>query len=379
MERARANPVRWLFDSRHGPADRLIPRWIFLRALGLIYFSAFYSLLFQIRGLMGPQGVLPAQQYLAAVARALGSTRFWYAPSLFWISAGSAMLMATMIVGLAASVAAFLNVWPRLSLFICFVCFLSFVSATNVWSNYQSDGMLLEAGFLALFFAPPGVLPGWGAGHPPSRASLFLLQWEWFRIYFESGMVKLLSGDEQWRNFTAMDEYYQNGPLPTWIGWYVEHLPHWFHAASVVGTLVLELGLVFMLFFPRRIRILCFFIVTPWEAGVILTANYTFLNYLVLSLGFLLLDDKFLRRFVPARFRLPEPVATFNCRAAKSSHLFRSFQPVTRRPRRPRATWLTDLVPGPACALDWPPTSAPSASPFQWSCFPGSPTTRRWR
>ena len=76
---------------------------------------------------------------------------------------------------------------------------------------------------------------GLGAEHPPSRASLLLLQWEWFRIYFESGIVKLLSGDPQWRNFTAMDEYYQNGPLPTWIGWYAEHLPHWFHAASAVG------------------------------------------------------------------------------------------------------------------------------------------------
>ena len=122
--------------------------------------------------------------------------------------------------------------------------------------------------------------------------SWFLLQWEWFRIYFESGMVKLVSGDLQWRNFTAMDEYYQNGPLPTWIGWYVEHLPHWFHAATVGGTLALELGLVFMMFFPRRVRLILFFIVTPWEIGVILTANYAFLNYLVLSLGFLLLDDK---------------------------------------------------------------------------------------
>jgi len=126
-------------------------------------------------------------------------------------------------------------------------------------------------------------------------------------------MVKLASGDPQWRNFTAMDEYYQNGPLPTWIGWYAEHLPHRFHAATVAGTLGLELGLVFMMFFPRRVRLICFFIVTPWEIGVILTANYTFLNYLVLSLGFLLLDDKFLLRFVPARFRpherepIPEP------------------------------------------------------------------------
>ncbi len=57
---------------------------------------------------------------------------------------------------------------------------------------------------------------------------------------------------------------------------------------------------MFMMFFPRRVRLILFFIVTPWEIGVILTANYAFLNYLVLSLGFLLLDDKFLLRFVPA-------------------------------------------------------------------------------
>ena len=94
-----------------------------------------------------------------------------------------------------------------------------------------------------------------------------------------------MSGDPEWRNFTAMDEYYQNGPLPTWIGWYVQHLPHWFHAATVWATLALELGIVWMLFLPRRWRIVCFFIVTPWQIGVILTANYTFLNYLVLVLG----------------------------------------------------------------------------------------------
>ena len=140
---------------------------------------------------------------------------------------------------------------------------------------------------------------GLGLASPPSRASLFLLQWEWFRIYFESGVAKIAGGDPEWRHFTAMDEYYQNGPLPTWIGWYVQHLPHWFHASSVFATLVLELALVWMLFLPRRWRIVCFFIVTPWELGIILTANYTFLNYLVLTLGFLLLDDRFLLRFLP--------------------------------------------------------------------------------
>ncbi|MFZ1015668.1 MAG: lipase maturation factor family protein [Terracidiphilus sp.] len=303
------NVLRWLFDGRRGPADKLIPRWIFLRALALIYFSAFYSLLFQIKGLIGPRGILPAGQYLAAVGRSLdGDLKYWYAPSVFWFSSSDRMLMTATWVGLIAAVIAFLNVWPRLSFFVCWVCFLAFVASSSEFSSYQSDGMLLEAGFLALFFVPRGLMPGWGAQWLPPRASLWLLQWEWFRIYFESGMVKLLSGDEQWRHLTAMDEYYQNGPLPTWIGWYAEHLPHWFQAATALGTLVMELGIVLMLFFPRRVRLICFLIVTPWEIGVIVTANYTFLNYLVLALGFLLLDDRTLRRLVPVRWRPEEPV-----------------------------------------------------------------------
>ncbi len=303
MEWAPASAVRWLFDSEYGASDRLIPRWILLRALGCIYFSAFFSLVFQIRGLIGPEGILPASEYLQAVAHSFGHfSRLWFAPTLLWFSSGSPMLTALCWVGMVASLLAVFNVWPRGMLVICFACFLSFVSAAEDFSGYQSDGMLLEAGFVALFFAPLGFRPGWGAVRPPSRASLFLLQWEWFRIYFESGVVKIASGDPEWRRMTAMDEYYQNGPLPTWIGWYVQHLPHWFHAATTYATLALELGLVWMLFLPRRWRIVCFFIVMPWQIGIILTANYTFLNYLVLALCFLLLDDRFLFHFFPRRW-----------------------------------------------------------------------------
>jgi lipase maturation factor 1 len=289
-----------LFSSEQGAADRLIPRWIVLRALGLIYCSAFVSLLFQIRGLIGPAGILPADRYLEAVAQSFGPwVRVWFAPTLLWLGSGSHMVMALCWAGLAASLLLTINLWPRAMLLVCFVCFLSFVSAAQDFSGYQSDGMLLEAGFVALFFAPPGWRPGLGYNHPPSRASLFLLQWEWFRIYFESGLVKLLSGDTEWRHLTAMDEYYQNGPLPTWVGWYIQHLPHWFHWATAFSTLALELVIVWMLFLPRRWRVICFLIVTPWELGVIFTANYTFLNYLVLALGFLLLDDRFFSRWIP--------------------------------------------------------------------------------
>jgi lipase maturation factor 1 len=305
MDWTPSSVIRWLFDSRKGPSDRFLTRWIFLRSLGVIYFSAFFSLVFQIRGLIGPEGILPASEYLKNVAEHVGYARYWYVPSIFWFSSGGHMLTSLCWAGMAAAVLLVFNIWPRGMLAICFVCFLSFVSAAGDFSGYQSDGMLLEAGFLSLFLAGGGFRPGFGESRPPVRAAFYLLLWEWFRIYFESGVAKIAGGDPEWRNFTAMDDYYQNGPLPTWIGWYVQHLPHWFHAGTAALTLALELVLIWAALLPRRFRITLFFVVTPWQIGIILTANYTFLNYLVLVLGFLLLDDRFLKRFFPAKWSKP--------------------------------------------------------------------------
>src|SRR5215813_6950345 len=86
--------IWWLLDGARGSSGRLVARWIFLRALGVIYFSAFYSLARQILGLIGPAGILPASEYLQAVARSAGHARFWYAPTLLWFSGGSPALMA---------------------------------------------------------------------------------------------------------------------------------------------------------------------------------------------------------------------------------------------------------------------------------------------
>src|SRR5258708_6461228 len=129
--------------------------------------------------------------------------RVCYAPTLLWISSGNHMLMALVWGGLIPSGLLVVNVGPGGMLVGGFLCFLSFVGAAQDFSGYQSDGMLLEAGFISLFLAPPGLWPGWGARRAPRRAAMFLLLWEWFRIYFESGAVKLLSHDPTWRNLTA--------------------------------------------------------------------------------------------------------------------------------------------------------------------------------
>ncbi len=186
-------------------------------------FSArpFYSLLFQICGLSGPDRILPAGVYLDSVRQALGVEAFWYAPTLLWLDSGPVALSLLCWAGLVASALLVLNIWPRGMTAICLVTYLSFIAAAQDFASYQSDGMLLAAVFPCLFFAPRGLRPGLGEDHPPSWASLFMLQWLWFLIYFESGFVKMASHDQDWRNLTALDHYYENGPLPNWIGWYV--------------------------------------------------------------------------------------------------------------------------------------------------------------
>src|SRR5262245_18634487 len=257
-------------------------RWIWLRALGLIFFSAFYSLLFQIHGLIGTKGILPAREYLAALRNVVGWKAYWLAPTLLWMSSNDWMLDVIVWLGIAASVAITVNFFPRLSIAVAFVCFLSFIGAAQDFASYQSDGMLLEAALLSLFLGRKD--------RPPMRAAVFMLQWEWFRIYFESGVVKILSGEPQWRNLTAMDKYYENGPLPTWIGWYVQQWPHSFHAATAACTLIVDLLVAWLVFLPKKSRLIALCITTPLQIGIILTANYAFLNYLVLALGIWLLE-----------------------------------------------------------------------------------------
>src|SRR5437016_4393841 len=157
-------------------------RWIWLRALGLIFFSAFYSLLFQIHGLIGPRGILPAGDYLRAIREATGAKAYWLAPTLLWISASDRMLDVIVWVGIAASVALLVNLFPRIAIAVAGICFLSFIGAAQEFASYQSDGMLLEAALLSLFLGRKD--------RRPSRAAVFMLQWEWFRIDFESGVVK---------------------------------------------------------------------------------------------------------------------------------------------------------------------------------------------
>jgi len=85
------------------PEGYVLARWVLLRGLAVVFFSAFYSFAYQIDGLIGPNGILPANAYLKLVHRYLEAPAcYLQVPTLFhWLGARTNALNAVVAVGLA--------------------------------------------------------------------------------------------------------------------------------------------------------------------------------------------------------------------------------------------------------------------------------------
>lgn len=273
----------------HPPAWRTTS-WLFLRLLGLVYLGAFVSFGMQITGLIGSDGILPVSTLLAAVESQLGHAGYWLAPTVFWFSAGDAVLTGVCSAGALFAVLIVLNrfAWP--ALFGAYVLYLSLVVAGQTFMAFQWDLLLLEAGVLALFLR---------GGHP---VTVWLFRWLVFRFFFLGGMVKLLSGDPSWDSLTALDFHFETQPLPTLLAWYAHHLPQPVLLALTAATLIIELLVPFLVFAPRRARHAAAWCFIALQIAILLTGNYNFFNVLTLAICLFLFDDAALARVLPARF-----------------------------------------------------------------------------
>jgi predicted DCC family thiol-disulfide oxidoreductase YuxK len=313
--------TRWLWGREGALPSFVLVRSVFLRCLGAMYLIAFISLSVQMDGLIGQNGIVPAPSYMQA-ARAqcdqnqIGWARYRLLPTLCWVSASDKFLHTLGGVGCVLSVLVIFDVAPALCLFLLWAIYLSLSSVGNVFLMFQWDALLLETGFLAIFFAPLQIFPKRNTSPPPSRTMLWLLRWLVFRLMFESGLVKLIGGDVNWRNLGALKYHYETQPLPTWLGWYAHQLPAGFQHFCVFMVFVIELAVPFLIFAPRRLRFIGFWLLVFLQVCILLTGNYCFFNLLTIGLCLLLLDDAALLRFVPSRWRarfIPaNPAATTN-------------------------------------------------------------------
>jgi predicted DCC family thiol-disulfide oxidoreductase YuxK len=298
--------TRWFWGGHVEPPDYFLARWIFLRALGAVYLVAFMSLWTQAGGLIGHDGILPADQFMSAAqrqcdAQGTGLERYHLLPTLCWFNASGSFLNIQCAAGTLCAIMLIIGVAPAPALALLWLLYLSLATVGRDFFGFQWDNLLLEAGFLAIFFAPLQLLPRLARETPPSRIILWLLRLLLFKLIFSSGCVKLLSGDPNWRNLTALTFHYQTQPLPTWIGWYAQQLPPWFQTFSCAVVFGVELGAPFLIFAPRRLRFFGGAAMSLLQILILIAGNYTFFNFLTLALCLLLLDDFILCRFAPQK------------------------------------------------------------------------------
>jgi predicted DCC family thiol-disulfide oxidoreductase YuxK len=298
--------TRWFWGKHVEQPEHFLTRWIFLRALGVIYLVAFISLWTQIGGLIGHDGILPVNQFMSAVkqqcdAQGIGLERFHLLPTFCWFNSSDGFLDFQCAAGTILAIALIIGIAPAPCLALLWLIYLSLATVSQDFLGFQWDNLLLEAGFLAIFFAPLQILPRPSREPPPSRIVLWLIRLLLFKLIFSSGCVKLLSGDPNWRNLTALTFHYQTQPLPTWIGWYANQLPLWFQKFSCAAMFAIELGAPWLMFAPRRIRFFGGAPIAFLQIVILLTGNYTFFNFLTLALCLLLLDDFALQKFQPRK------------------------------------------------------------------------------
>ncbi|MDX2226359.1 MAG: lipase maturation factor family protein [Verrucomicrobiae bacterium] len=284
-------------------------RWLFLRGLALIYLIAFISLWVQLDGLIGSKGVLPAKPFMDSVAQhfdtqQFGLERYWTLPTLAWISSHDITLHLMCALGVACSVVLLLNIAPAIAAGGAWVLYLSLCVVGQVFMGFQWDALLLEVGFLAIFFAPWNLRPHRATEPPAPRIVLWLYRCLLFRLMFSSGVVKLISGDPSWWGFSALEYHYFTQPIPNAYAWYMHQIPGFFHFLCVGLMFVIELFAPFLIFAPRRVRFFGAAIpLALLQVLILMTGNYAFFNLLTLLLIFLCLDDSalagLLRPFPP--------------------------------------------------------------------------------
>ena len=265
--------------------------WLFLRVLGIVYLIAFWSLDVQIRGLFGHDGILPADQYMAAARAVTGLSRFWLVPTLAWANTSDGFLQALCIGGGVLASLLVAGILPSVVLPLLWLTYLSLSIVGRDFLAYQWDGLLLETGFLAIFLAPLAGRERLRSLIDPPRVVVWLMLWLLFRLTLGSGVVKLTSGDPVWRNLTALAFHFETQPLPTPIAWYAHGLPLWFLKGSTMVVFATEIGVPFLIFAPRRLRALAFVPLVGLQALIALTGNYAFFNLLTAALCLFLLDD----------------------------------------------------------------------------------------
>jgi hypothetical protein len=259
-----------------------------------MYWIAFLTVLLQGKALVGSRGLLPIPDFLQG-------TTFRRAPSLFHWRYSDRLLDLVSWTGLLVSgcaVLGFTEAGPLwLSVGAWLLLYFLYLSVVNVGQDFFGFGwesMLLEAGFFTAFLGPRHT------AH--SVIPILILRWMFFRTELGAGLIKLRH-DRCWRELTCLYYHYETQPLPNPLSWYFHRLPKSSHRFGVLFSHFLQIVCPFGLFAPQPIASIAAGLCILQQLWLMVSGNYSWLNWLTVILGFAGFSDATFRYLVPHLFR----------------------------------------------------------------------------
>lgn len=262
---------------------------IFLRLLGVIYLFAYIPFLFQIKGLIGKEGIRPLGEFLERVYSYYGKRGYYVVPTLFWLNSDNRALMALVWSGIFFGSLLVLGFQSPLIFLILYMLHLSLTSAGQEFLSFGWETYLMEitlASFFLTLTAPYNVF-GW-------LALNFLL----FRFYIQAGMSKIKSQDKSWRDLTAIAYHYLTQPLPNTQAWYFYRFPMWFQKFSVIIMFYAELIAPIFMWGPPIARLFAFTQMFGLQWSIWFTGNLSYLNHMTAFQTVILIHNKYLEPFL---------------------------------------------------------------------------------
>ena len=296
-----SNPIT-MGSATHYFGHLYLTRLLLQRGMAAIYLIAFLTVFRQAKPLLGTDGLLPIPGFLK-------HSTFRESPSLFHLRYSDTLLDITAWLGLILSGAALLGLTEAGPLWLSVVCWLVlyvlYLSITNVGQRFFGFGwesMLLEAGFFTAFLGPthmaPNVIP------------VLILRWMFFRTELGAGLIKFRH-DSCWRDLTCLYFHYETQPLPNPLSWYFHRLPKASHRFGVLFSHFLQVVCPFGLLAPQPYASIAAGLCVTQQLWLIISGNYSFLNWLTVVIGIAGFSDEALRFIVrlPSPALAPEPLA----------------------------------------------------------------------
>jgi hypothetical protein len=282
--------------------DVWLTRLCLQRGMAALYAIAFIAVLHQFKPLLGERGLMPVPAFLQQVS-------FRKAPTLFWWRYSDRLLDAVAWTGLFDSVCALFGlteagpVWVSIAAWLMlWVLYLSIVNVGQSFFAFGWESMLLEAGFFTAFLGPtrtwPSVLP------------IVILRWMLFRTEVGAGLIKLRH-DSCWRDLTCLFYHYETQPLPNPLSWAFHRIPKPLHRFSALFSHFVQVIVPFGLFAPQPVAWIAGALIIFHQLWLIISGNYSWLNWLTVILGFSAFSDAPLHYIVLARAHalMPRPPA----------------------------------------------------------------------